>query len=80
VLVFPEAFGLGEHAMSRAERLAGLGYVALACDLRGDGRVSGELNVAREERVWGGETRREDIVAFGGAFEVIRDAYARRGL
>ena len=34
VLVFPEAFGLGEHAISRAERLAALGYVALACDLR----------------------------------------------
>ena len=30
VLVFPEAFGLGDHAKSRAERLAGLGYVALA--------------------------------------------------
>lgn len=37
VLVFPEAFGLGEHAKSRAERLAGLGYVALACDLHGGG-------------------------------------------
>ena len=30
ILVFPEAFGLGEHAMSRAERLAQLGYVAKA--------------------------------------------------
>ena len=39
VLVFPEAFGLGDHANSRAERLAGLGYVALACDLHGDGRM-----------------------------------------
>jgi dienelactone hydrolase len=38
VLVFPEAFGLGEHAKSRAERLAGLGYVALACDLHGEGK------------------------------------------
>jgi dienelactone hydrolase len=37
VLIFPDAFGLGEHAISRAERLAGLGYVALACDLHGDG-------------------------------------------
>jgi dienelactone hydrolase len=43
VLVFPEAFGLGEHAKSRAERLAGLGYVALACDLHGDGAVIGDL-------------------------------------
>lgn len=39
VLVFPEAFGLGEHALSRAERLAGLGYVALACDLHGGGTL-----------------------------------------
>jgi dienelactone hydrolase len=35
VLVFPEAFGLGEHAIERAERLARLGYVALASDLHG---------------------------------------------
>ena len=40
VLVFPEAFGLGEHAMEKAERIASeLGYVALACDLHGDRRV-----------------------------------------
>jgi dienelactone hydrolase len=43
VLVFPEAFGLGAHAISRAERLAELGYVALACDLHGDGRVVDDL-------------------------------------
>lgn len=39
VLVFPEAFGLGDHAISRAQRLASLGYVALACDLHGQGTV-----------------------------------------
>jgi dienelactone hydrolase len=43
VLVFPEAFGLGDHAKSRAERLAGLGYAALACDLHGDSRVFDDL-------------------------------------
>src|SRR6266852_155115 len=37
VLVMPEAFGLGDHAKQRAERLAGLGYVALAGDPYGDG-------------------------------------------
>src|SRR5579864_4756341 len=37
VLVMPEAFGLGAHAKQRAERLAGLGYVALAGDPYGDG-------------------------------------------
>ena len=46
VLVFPEAFGLGDHAKLRAERLAGLGYVTLACDLHGDGRVVHDLNEA----------------------------------
>ena len=46
VLVFPEAFGLGQHAISRAERLAALGYVALACDLHGDGRVVDDLQEA----------------------------------
>ena len=44
VLVFPEAFGLGEHAKSRAERLAGLGFGALACDLHGDGRIISSLD------------------------------------
>lgn len=39
VLVFPEAFGLGGHAMAKAERIASeLGYVALACDLWGERR------------------------------------------
>ncbi len=46
VLVFPEAFGLGEHAISRAERLAGMGYVALACDLHGEGHVEDDLEAA----------------------------------
>lgn len=36
ILVYPEAFGLSDHARHTAERLAALGYVALACDLHGD--------------------------------------------
>ncbi len=39
VLVFPEAFGLSEHALHKAERLADMGYHALACDLHGDARL-----------------------------------------
>jgi dienelactone hydrolase len=46
VLVFPEAFGLGGHALARAERLAGMGYVALASDLHGDGRLVEDLDEA----------------------------------
>jgi dienelactone hydrolase len=39
IVVFPEAFGLGDHARERANRLAQAGYVALAADLHGDGTV-----------------------------------------
>jgi dienelactone hydrolase len=39
VVVFPEAFGLSDHARKRAERLAQLGYVALAADPHGEGFV-----------------------------------------
>ncbi len=43
VLVFPEAFGLGDHARDRARRLAELGYIALAVDIHGDGRLYDDL-------------------------------------
>jgi dienelactone hydrolase len=46
VLVFPEAFGVDAHAIRRAERLAALGYVAVACDLHGEGRVIDDLQEA----------------------------------
>lgn len=46
ILVFPEAFGLDAAAIGRAERLAALGYVALACDLHGDGLVIDDLQDA----------------------------------
>lgn len=46
VLVFPEAFGLGEHAIDRAKQLASLGFVALACDLHGEGRFVDDLQEA----------------------------------
>lgn len=43
VVVFPEAFGLGDHARERANRLAQAGYVALAADLHGGGLVHKDL-------------------------------------
>ncbi len=46
VLVFPEAFGLSEHALGRAERLAGMGYAALACDLHGEAHLEEDLERA----------------------------------
>src|SRR6516165_6659725 len=38
VLVVHEWWGLNDHARKRAEQLAGLGYVAFACDMYGDGK------------------------------------------
>ncbi len=56
VLVFPDAFGLGEHVLERAERLAKSGYAALACDIHGEGAlhedfgiVMGLLGVMRDD-------------------------------
>jgi dienelactone hydrolase len=43
VAVFHEGLGLGEFAMARARRLAGLGYVALAADMFGDRRQASNL-------------------------------------
>ncbi|MGI4755755.1 MAG: dienelactone hydrolase family protein, partial [Janthinobacterium lividum] len=43
VLVFPEAFGLSDHARNRAQRLAELGYAALACDLHGEAALHEDL-------------------------------------
>lgn len=44
ILIFPDAFGLGEHALTQAERFAALGHVVLACDLHGGARRFEELS------------------------------------
>lgn len=46
VLVFPEAFGLSDHARNRAQRLADMGFVALACDLHGEATLHEDLTTA----------------------------------
>jgi len=46
VLVVHEAFGLGEHAMTRARMVAELGYVAFAADLFGDRRPVGPAELS----------------------------------
>jgi dienelactone hydrolase len=48
VLVFPEVFGLGAHAIGRARRLADMGYVALACDLHGNRQILDDLSEAQK--------------------------------
>src|SRR5215468_4644778 len=48
VVLFPEAFGIGEHVFERARRLAALGYIALAADPYGDGAQAQDLPRAIE--------------------------------
>ena len=48
VVLFPEAFGIGEHVIERARRLAAIGYVALAADPYGDGAQAKDLPHAIE--------------------------------
>lgn len=43
IVVFPEAFGLNDHARERARRLVELGFAALAADPHGEGRVFNDL-------------------------------------
>jgi dienelactone hydrolase len=43
VVVFPEAFGLNDHCRERTERLAKLGYIALAADTHGEGAVFNDM-------------------------------------
>jgi len=40
VLVVHEWWGLNDYARKRADQLAGLGYVAFACDMYGEGKVT----------------------------------------
>ena len=39
ILVFSDIMGIGDHSRERAARLAERGYVALAADLHGNGRI-----------------------------------------
>jgi dienelactone hydrolase len=44
ILVFPEAFGLSDHTKEKAQRLAELGYVTLANDLFGEGKIVSSMD------------------------------------
>ena len=48
VLLFPEWWGLTEHIKDKAKALAKAGYVALAVDMYGNGRVTSDAQIANE--------------------------------
>ena len=72
VLVMPEAFGLGAHATQRAERLASLGYVALAGDPYGHGLQVIDL----QEAINRASALREDPTKFRQRARVALDTLA----
>jgi len=48
VLVIHEWWGLNKHAKDQAEKLAKLGYVAFACDMYGEGKVTEHPKEAKQ--------------------------------
>ena len=48
IVVFPDARGMGDHAIERARRLAALGFTVLVADLYGNGMSARDLAHARE--------------------------------
>jgi len=72
VLVMPEAFGLGDHARQSAERLAALGYVALAADPYGNGFLAKDL----QEAMGVAMPLRDDPVKFRQRARVALDTLA----
>ena len=66
VLVVHEWWGLDDYAKGRAKQLAGMGYVAFACDMYGDGKHvdhpkdagrDGRPRSARTSDVWRGRAK-----------------------
>jgi dienelactone hydrolase len=73
ILVVHEFWGLDKYARKRAEQLAGLGYVAFAADMFGDGKVTEH---PKEAGAMAGEVRKNQAewVARGHAgLKVLRD-------
>ncbi|XXQ67928.1 dienelactone hydrolase family protein [Neisseriaceae bacterium B1] len=65
VLVFPEWWGLSEHAKQSAQKLAQAGYVALTVDVYGEGLLTDNAEIAGEkmQQTMSGNTLRERVQA-----------------
>jgi dienelactone hydrolase len=65
VLVVHEWWGLDDYARDRAKQLAGLGYVAFACDMYGEGKTVNHPDDARKMAT----AVRENVKAWRGRAE-----------
>lgn len=48
IIVVPEWWGLNDYTRSRAKQLAGLGYIAMAIDMYGNGKLGTDPKMAQE--------------------------------
>lgn len=69
ILVVHEWMGLDDYAKKRAEQLAGMGYVAFACDMYGDGKLAKHPDDARK---FVGEVRKNADVWRGRALSALK--------
>jgi dienelactone hydrolase len=74
VVLFPDARGIGDHAVECAGRLAALGFVVLVADLYGGGVTARDIPHARE--LMGG--LRSDVVRWRARAEAARHALAQQ--
>jgi dienelactone hydrolase len=74
VVLFPDARGIGDHAIESASRLAALGFVVLAADLYGGGTTARDIPHARE--LMG--RLRADVVRWRARAEAARQALAQQ--
>ena len=65
IVLFPDARGMGDHAVERARRLAALGFVVLVADLYGNGASARDMaqawqwmdDLRSDERRWRGRAQ-----------------------
>src|SRR5436190_109121 len=77
VLVVHEWWGLNDYARKRAEQLAGLGYVAFACDMYGEGKVTQH---PKEAQAMATEVRKNLKTWVGRAQEALKVLKAQDGV
>ena len=74
VVLFPDARGIGDHAVECAARLAALGFVVLVADLYGGGVTARDVAQAHE---WMGRLR-ADVERWRARAEAARHALAQQ--
>ena len=73
ILVVHEFWGLNDYARKRAEQLAGMGYVAFACDMYGDGKATEHPKEAAAMAGMARKNQKEWLARANAGVKVLRD-------